>query len=154
MAVAPLGVAPASAHDAVDARLRAVGQRYTSQRRAIVDALHRSGKPRATAELLAEAGLPQSSIYRNLAVLEHAGAVRRVVTDEDFARYELAEVLTVHHHHLICSSCGRVEDVTIPASLEAAVDRTLGRVARRTGFAKVAHRLDLIGTCADCAVTA
>lgn len=141
----------AELHDTVDRRLRAVGQRYTQQRRTLVEALHREGKPSSITDLLAHVHLPQSSIYRNLTVLEQAGAVRRVVTEEDFARYELAEDLTEHHHHLICSSCGRVDDVTIPASLEADVDRTLERVARRTGFASISHRLDVIGTCSDCA---
>ena len=139
------------AHVDVARRLAAVGQRYTAGRRRLIDALARAGNPLPIGDLIAASALPQSSAYRNVAVLEHAGAVRRVVTDEDFARYELAESLTEHHHHLICSSCGRVEDVTIPASLEADVDRTVSRVARRSGFATVAHRLDLIGTCADCA---
>jgi Fur family transcriptional regulator, ferric uptake regulator len=139
------------AHAVVTRRLAAVGQRYTSGRRSLIEALLAAPNPLAIGELLAASALPQSSAYRNLAVLEQAGAVRRVVTDEDFARYELDEALTTHHHHLICSSCGRVEDVTIPAALEANVDRTVMRVARRSGFATVAHRLDLIGTCRDCA---
>jgi len=139
------------AHVVIARRLASVGQRYTHGRRSLIDALLVANKPLAIGELLASAALPQSSAYRNLAVLEQAGAVRRVVTDEDFARYELAESLTEHHHHLICSTCGRVEDVTIPASLEADVDRTVARVARRSGFATAAHRLDLIGTCRDCA---
>jgi Fe2+ or Zn2+ uptake regulation protein len=139
------------AHAVVTRRLAAVGQRYTSGRRSLIDALLAAPNPLAIGELLAASALPQSSAYRNLAVLEQAGAVRRVVTDEDFARYELDEALTTHHHHLICSSCGRVEDVTIPPALEADVDRTVMRVARRSGFATVAHRLDLIGTCRDCA---
>jgi Fe2+ or Zn2+ uptake regulation protein len=139
------------AHAVVTRRLAAVGQRYTSGRRSLIDALLAAPNPLAIGELLAASALPQSSAYRNLAVLEQAGAVRRVVTDEDFARYELAEALTTHHHHLICSSCGRVEDVTIPAALEADVDRTVSRLAKRSGFATVAHRLDLIGTCRACA---
>jgi Fe2+ or Zn2+ uptake regulation protein len=139
-------------HATVDARLRSVRQRYTRQRRSLVDALARGGTPPGVPELLSASGLPQSSVYRNLAALEQAGVVQRIVTDEEFGRYELAEDLTEHHHHLICSSCGRVEDVTIPDDLEADVDRTLDRLARRSGFAKVAHRLDLIGTCRDCAV--
>lgn len=138
-------------HAIVTRRLAAVGQRYTAGRRRLVEALAATGSPLPIQELLTRSRLPQSSAYRNLAVLEQAGAVRRVVTDEDFARYELAEPLTAHHHHLICSSCGRVEDVTIPAGLEADVDRTVSKLARRNGFATVAHRLDLIGTCADCA---
>lgn len=139
------------AHAVVARRLSAVGQRYTAGRRSLIDALVAAANPLPIGDLLAASALPQSSAYRNLAILEQAGAVRRVVTDEDFARYELAESLTEHHHPLICSSCGRVEDVTIPASLEADVDRTVSRVARRSGFATVAHRLDLIGTCRDCA---
>ncbi len=140
-------------HRLVEGRLRRVGQRYTSQRRALVDALRGAGKPRSIPELLATSAVPQSSAYRNLTVLEHAGAVRRVATDEDHNHFELAEVLTEHHHHLICRSCGRVDDVTLPTAVERQVDRTLDRVARRAGFAEVAHRLDLIGTCAECAST-
>jgi Fe2+ or Zn2+ uptake regulation protein len=101
--------------------------------------------------LAGKTGLPQSSIYRNLAVLEQAGAVRRVITEDEFARFELTEALTEHHHHLICSNCGKVEDVTIPADLESSMDHTIDRVARRAGFAHVSHRLDLIGTCRSCA---
>ena len=77
--------------------------------------------------------------------------VRRVITEGEFARFELTEELTEHHHHLICSNCGRVEDVTIPPELESTMDRTVDRLARRSGFAKVRHRLDLIGTCRVCA---
>ena len=67
--------------------------------------------------LAGKTGLPQSSIYRNLSVLEQAGVVRRVITEDEFARYELTEAFTEHHHHLICSNCGKVEDVTIPGDL-------------------------------------
>ena len=142
----------ADAHEAVEARLRAAGQRYTPKRRALVEVLAAAPTPRSLPEIVAdEPRLPQSSVYRNLAVLEHAGAVRRVITEGEFGRFELAEDLTAHHHHLICSSCGRVEDVTVPASLETSLDAGLDRLARGTGFATVSHRLDLIGLCRDCA---
>jgi Fe2+ or Zn2+ uptake regulation protein len=74
-----------------------------------------------------------------------------VITEGEFARYELTEELTEHHHHLICTRCGKVEDVTIPPDLETTMDRTLYKLAKRSGFAKVRHRLDLIGTCRTCA---
>jgi Fe2+ or Zn2+ uptake regulation protein len=76
--------------------------------------------------------------------------VRRVVTEEEFGRYELAEDLTEHHHHLVCRSCGLVEDVTVAPSFERQVARTVTDVADRTGFSAVSHRLDLIGTCRNC----
>ncbi len=144
---------PASSdlHPTVAGRLRNVGQRYTTQREALVAVLERAGKPLSTAEIVEARTGPQSSVYRNLSVLEHAGVVHRVVTEGEFARYELAEELTEHHHHLICTRCGTVQDVTIPPDLEATMDRTVDRLARRSGFDKVRHRLDLIGTCRSCA---
>ena len=106
--------------------------------------------PVAVPDLARRRSLPQSSLYRNLAVLEQAGAVHRVMTHEEFGRYELAEDLTQHHHHLVCRSCGQVEDVTVTPSLERQVQRSLVDVEDRTGFSAVSHRLDLIGTCRNC----
>jgi Fur family ferric uptake transcriptional regulator len=142
---------PTDLHSTVAERLRRVGQRFTPQREALVAVLERASTPMSTAEIVEARTGPQSSVYRNLSVLEHAGVVRRVVTEGEFARYELTEELTEHHHHLICSNCGKVEDVTIPPNLESTMDRTVDRLARRSGFAKVRHRLDLIGTCRACA---
>jgi Fe2+ or Zn2+ uptake regulation protein len=138
-------------HAAVAERLRGGGQRYTSQRRALVSVLDRAHTPLSTAEIVEGRTGPQSSVYRNLAVLEQVGVVRRVIAEGGFARFELAEDLTQHHHHLICSTCGKVDDVTIPQNLETTIDRAVGRLARESGFAQVHHRLDLIGTCRACA---
>jgi Fur family transcriptional regulator, ferric uptake regulator len=138
-------------HDAVQARLRAIGQRYTPKRRALVEALVGARNPVAVPQLTHGREMPQSSLYRNLAVLEQAGAVHRVVTQGEFTRYELAEDLTDHHHHLVCRNCGTVEDVAVTASLERQVQRSLVDVEDRTGFSAVSHRLDLIGICRNCA---
>jgi Fur family transcriptional regulator, ferric uptake regulator len=139
-------------HETVEERLHRVGQRYTPNRRALVDELLAVRGPVSIGDLLVgKRALPQSSAYRNLAVLEHAGVIRRVVTGDDFARFELDEGLTEHHHHLVCSSCGRVEDVAIPLNVDRSIGRTLDRLAKRAGFASVGHRLDLIGRCRSCA---
>jgi len=83
-------------------------------------------------------------------VLERAGVVHRIVTSDEFSRYELAEDLTGHHHHLICSECGDVRDFTVPAALESALVRALARVAADHTFAAEHHRLDLVGRCPSC----
>jgi Fur family ferric uptake transcriptional regulator len=140
----------AELHADVGERLRAIGQRYTPKRRALVDALLRASNPVAVPDLARGRALPQSSLYRNLAVLEQAGAVHRVMTHEEFGRYELAEDLTQHHHHLVCRNCGAVEDVSVTQSLERQVQRRLADIEDRTGFSAVSHRLDLIGTCRNC----
>lgn len=135
----------------VTTRLSGANHRYTGQRRALVRLLARTMQPMTIPEILAaDRSLAQSSAYRNLAVLEQARVVRRIVTSEGFARFELAEDLTSHHHHLVCSSCGTVEDVEVPVRLERNMERALAQVADDTGFSAVTHRLDLIGTCRSC----
>ena len=140
-------------HALVSARLRRVGQRYTSGRRKLIEALARSGRPVTTGELIsAETQLPQSTTYRNLAVLEQAGVVHRVMGSDEYARFELAEELTGrHHHHLVCVSCGVVEDFEAPKRVEQGLAEAIGRFASETGFRAETHRLDLLGTCERCA---
>ena len=138
-------------HETAAARLRQADQRYTRNRRAIVSALASTGRPVSIPELLeTRDGLPQSSAYRNLALLEEAGVVRRVLGGGEFARYELAEDLTEHHHHFICTACGMVEDFTLPSAVEVEMERALKRVARRSRFTGAYHQLDLVGRCANC----
>jgi Fur family transcriptional regulator, ferric uptake regulator len=141
----------AELHELAAARLRAAEQRYTPARRAIVEVLAGAEAPLSIPQLLQrDRSLAQSSAYRNLAQLEAAGIVHRIVTADEFARYELAEGLTGHHHHLICSHCGDVRDITVPPALERDLDRALGRIAGKHGFSADHHRLDLLGTCSTC----
>jgi Fur family transcriptional regulator, ferric uptake regulator len=138
-------------HGAVAARLRRVGQRYTAGRRALVDAIVSADRPVTITELVAgRPELPQSTTYRNLAVLEQAGVVLRLRGADDFARFELSEDLGGHHHHLVCVSCGAVADFTMPTRFERSLADLIGRVTTDTGFRADAHRLDLLGTCAAC----
>jgi Fur family ferric uptake transcriptional regulator len=138
-------------HATAASRLRTDGQRYTPGRRSLVELLSQVDQPLTIPQLLEQSrGLAQSSAYRNLAVLERAGVVHRIVTTDEFARYELAEDLTEHHHHLICSSCGEVADFTVPGAVEHDLEQVLAKAARRAGFRSTGHRLDVVGTCASC----
>jgi Fe2+ or Zn2+ uptake regulation protein len=138
-------------HEEASARLARAEQRYTRSRRALVDLLAAAEAPLSLPQLLARAPhLAQSSAYRNLVVLERAGVVHRIVTADDFARYELAEDLTGHHHHLICTQCGEVRDFTVSSDVEADLGRALAEVAAAHGFTADHHRLDLVGRCDAC----
>ena len=141
----------ADLHATVASRLRRNTERYTAGRRALVDALAGAERPPSIPDLLASTpGLAQSSAYRNLAVLERAGVVRRIATTDEFARFELTEDLTEHHHHLICTVCGGVEDFTVSRQLERTLETALARATNGTGFTADHHRLDLLGTCGGC----
>jgi Fur family ferric uptake transcriptional regulator len=141
----------AELHDTIAARLRDAGQRYTDGRRDLVDRLAASAAPVTIADLLERPPrLAQSSAYRNLAVLEQAGVVHRISGNGDFARFELAEDLTEHHHHLICTGCGSVLDFTAPVALERTLTKAVIDIAAAHGFEAEQHRLDLIGRCGSC----
>lgn len=137
-------------HQTVTRRLREDGQRYTAQRRALVDVFAATDAPLTLPQLLERAKVAQSSAYRNLGVLERAGVVFRIVTSSDHACWELAEDLTEHHHHLICRSCGDVTDFTMPTEIEQQLGSALADAALDAGFAPSHHRLDLVGRCPQC----
>jgi Fur family transcriptional regulator, ferric uptake regulator len=138
-------------HGVVERRLRLIDQRYTSGRRAIVDLLVSAGHPVSIGDIAERLpGLPRSSAYRHLTVLHAAGLVRRVTASDEFTRFELAEDLTEHHHHLLCVNCGKVIDVTLPASFEQQAAEAIGQLADAEGFQAHSHRLDVLGLCGAC----
>ena len=124
----------------------------TANRSAIIEVLRDATRPVTIPEILeARAGLAQSSVYRTLVVLEEAGVVHRIVTNDEHARFELAEDLTGdHHHHLVCAICGSVEDVPASAGLESSLHAAVSDIDRATGFTTDGHRIDLVGRCRDC----
>lgn len=138
-------------HSTVESRLRRIDQRYTAGRRAIIDLLVRVGHPVSIGDIAEQLpGLPRSSAYRHLTDLHAAGLVRRVTASDEFTRFELAEDLTGHHHHLVCVNCGKVTDVTLSASLEQQLADATGQLADAEDFHVHGHRLDVLGVCAAC----
>ncbi len=138
-------------HSVVEGRLRRVDQRYTAGRRAIIDVLVSAGHPVSIGDIAERLpGLPRSSAYRHLVDLETAGLVRRVASNDEFTRFELAEDLTEHHHHLLCLNCGKVIDVILPDGFEQNVAQAIGQLADAESFEPHSHRLDVLGVCAAC----
>ena len=124
---------------------------YTTNRRKLIGILQEATKPITINQILeSNSDLAQSSVYRNLAVLEQAGLVVRIITNEDHAHYELAEHILDHHHHIICSPCGEILDFHLSAKIEKALEESLQKIADEFGFSIDRHRLDLLGTCGDC----
>jgi len=138
-------------HELVEVRLRRADLRYTTGRRAIVELLASVGHPVSISDIAAGLpDIPRSSAYRHLVDLQAAGTVRRIAANDEFARFELAEDLTEHHHHLLCTLCGRVIDVTPTPAFERTVDDMVTTLAAEQGFRPLSHALDVVGHCADC----
>lgn len=140
-------------HDEVALRLARLEQRYTTGRRTIVEVLETADRPLTVPEMIEKAPaatMPVSSAYRNLAVLLEAGVVHRVSGTDEHTRFELAEELAGHHHHLLCASCGSVADVSALPRLERALADSIRIIREKTGFEVTSHRIDLLGRCEAC----
>jgi Fe2+ or Zn2+ uptake regulation protein len=89
--------------------------------------------------------LSLATVYKTLDTLAAIGAVRPVSRLGARGRWDAN---LGPHHHLICTACGAVSDVTEPA-LDAA-GRPARRVAARLGFAAAGHAVEIFGRCAAC----
>lgn len=138
-------------HELVEVHLRRIDQRYTPGRQAVVAALASFGRPMSISDLAgALPDVPRSSAYRHLSDLQIAGVVRRIATNDEFARFELAEDLTHHHHHLLCTLCGKVIDVTPSPQFEHTVAAMVSDLSAEQDFQPISHALDVTGHCAAC----
>jgi len=127
------------------ALLRASGIRATSQRIALISKLRSYTAPQS-AESIARSlsrSLDQATVYRGLQEFEKTGLVRRV----QLKGGSLYEAVGTHHHHLICRSCGAIEDVDV--CLPKSVSIKLLASSKR--FVSVEDdALEFFGICTDC----
>lgn len=137
----------------IEERLAGAGARYTAARRRVMAELLRAPGPRSAAELhlALRRSVPLSSLYRSLAVLESAGVVVPHHSARGLTRYEPAEWLAGHHHHLVCTSCGRVEDLEVSPADERRMAVLVGAISARAGFSPGGHTLEIEGRCGSCA---
>ncbi|MHB8378539.1 MAG: Fur family transcriptional regulator [Acidimicrobiales bacterium] len=141
-------------HELVAIHLLRTDQRYTAGRQAVIELLASFGRPMSISDIAgAIPDVPRSSAYRHLSDLERAGVVRRIAASDEFARFELAEDLTHHHHHLLCSLCGKVIDVTPSLDFERTVMSMVEELTVQQGFEPLSHALDVIGHCVACRTT-
>jgi Fur family ferric uptake transcriptional regulator len=86
-----------------------------------------------------------ATVYRVLTQFEQAGLLSRHHFEAGRAVFELNE--GAHHDHLVCITCGRVEEF-----YDAEIEARQQRVATERGFQLHDHSLALYGTCTkpDC----
>ncbi len=123
------------------------GTRLTPQRRALlalvegweggftVTDLHERGRA-------AEPGLGLATTYRTVELLRASGAIHPLLGD---GPHVYVRCRPEHHHHLVCTSCGGVEETELCAAPGA------DELRRRHGFRATGHELDIYGTCRRCA---
>jgi Fur family ferric uptake transcriptional regulator len=83
-----------------------------------------------------------STVYRTLGALAEAGVLDGFQKGTERAFRLCSEK---HHHHIVCESCGAVEEVDADE-----VERWVSRIARRRRFRVTGHEADIRGLCARC----
>ena len=126
--------------------------RYTGGRRAVVRALQIAGGPQSAAELHQRLRhtIPLSSLYRSLAMLEEAGLLAVHHGQGRVARYELAEWLSGHHHHVVCLECGAMGDFELDTRAEKELLGLVAVAGRKAGYQVRGHSLEVEGLCGSC----
>jgi Fe2+ or Zn2+ uptake regulation protein len=128
--------------------LKTAGFRTTTVRTAVIELLASGGSPKSVPDLNAALAVRKitvnkTTLYRELEFLKQQGIVTDVRLNERQTRYEIAGD---HHHHLVCTSCDRVEDV----ELDRELDEQERMIERRTRFKITRHTLEFFGLCGTC----
>lgn len=128
--------------------LREKGYKITPQRRAVITALEEFGKFPTAQNILESVKKTQpdvslDTIYRNLTLLAEVGIVHEIHRHTG----NIYEIVTPghHHHHLVCTECGRTECLDICPVNDAYV-----REAEKKGFQITGHTFEFYGICHDC----
>jgi Fur family ferric uptake transcriptional regulator len=132
---------------AAEQALRDKGIRVTSERIHLYEVLTKNRKPLASKDIHALLGkdADRVTVYRTLETFVEVGLARRVDIGHRHAHYEL---ILDEHHHLICTVCGRIEDVAFCPD-PAAIKKMLKESKH---FAEVtSHALEFYGRCTSCA---
>ena len=135
--------------DMID-ELKSTGLKATLPRLKILEIFQKGDPRHMTAEdvfrilLLEHSDIGLATVYRVLMQFEQAGILERSHFESGKAVYELNE--GSHHDHLVCTSCGKVEEF-----YDAEIERRQQLVTKNRGWVLQDHAMSLYGLCADCA---
>jgi len=123
--------------------------RRTCQRRAIREAVDSIGGVFRAEDLLAAVrdiapSTGRATVYRAIVSMADSGLIEKVGSSQGSVLYARCST-SEHHHHLVCTSCGRVEEA------ECDLDDMIERLRLSRGFVVTAHDLNLWGLCSKCA---
>jgi Fur family ferric uptake transcriptional regulator len=123
------------------------GYRLTAPRRAVAELIVAREGHFSAADLIDDArarrlGIGRATIFRALDLFTELSVLERLDLPTGEHAYVPCEPAG-HHHHIVCSGCGRVTEIE-------EVGLALEDVQRRTGWQVDSHRLELYGRCPRC----
>ncbi len=121
--------------------LKNSGFKLTKNRCEILKILLNSQKPISLKEIQTKVNnCDFASIYRIINLFVELKIVRKVNFGEKFLRYEI-ENEKKHHHHLVCTKCGKV------SFLDYCV---VDEIEKLTKFKIEEHNMEFSGICPEC----
>ena len=90
-------------------------------------------------------GVGRATVYRALEQMEELGLIQKIDVGGDSAGYEKVDPEGHHHHHIVCTDCGKV----VPFE-DKQLEKVIHEVSKRDGFQIQSHDITLKGTCEDC----
>ncbi len=133
--------------EAVSLKLEAQGHRVTPSRRAVIAAILQQTDHFAVDDLLQRCrGAGRATVFRTIRLLTDLGVVCRVLLEDGSLHYRVSE-RSQHHHHLVCTGCGIVQDLD-----QCSVSDLVRDLSQSSGFDIDGHWLELYGRCASCRV--
>lgn len=133
--------------DKVISRLRSSRLKVTPARKALLGFLCDHHGPYRIEEIHKKTGTDLVTVYRNLASFEAAGLITKVDFRDNAVRYELQDP-DAHHHHVVCKSCDKVDEVDM-CTFEL-MDKKLTKM----GYKEVEHSLSFFAICPSCQMSA
>ena len=131
--------------------------RWTAPREEIFNILIRSPQHLSAKDIYAILGPAKSEIglttvYRTLELLHRAGLARKMNAGDGQVRWEYVRGdHSDHHHHLICSGCGKILNYRDFEKEELElVRKTEDILSKKYGFLIREHNIEFFGLCEDC----
>jgi Fur family ferric uptake transcriptional regulator len=130
--------------ETITLKLEARGYRVTPSRRAVIAAALQQERHFTVDDLIARCrGAGRATVFRTVRLLTELGVVCRVLLEDGSLHYRVSQ--RGHHHHLVCTDCGAVQDLD-----QCAITDLVRELAQSTGYEIDNHWLELYGRCAAC----
>jgi Fur family ferric uptake transcriptional regulator len=126
-------------------KLEARGYRVTPSRRAVIAAVLAQDGHFTADDLVnrCRGNGGRATVFRTIRLLTDLGVVCRVLFEDGSMRYLVSQ--RGHHHHVVCTGCGHVDDLD-----QCAIKDALRELSEATGYEVEGHWLELYGRCAAC----
>jgi len=126
------------------------GLRHTEQRDTVVDVFLATEKHLTVQDLYdlvkkKHRRIGYATVARTVKLMYESGLCRQVNFGEGVFRYE-HHYKHEHHDHLICTQCGRFEEIYSPK-----LEKIQHELVTQHGYIQQSHKLDIFGLCPECA---